>query len=512
MRYRSTLVVPLAVALASTSVSADESDTRRQACFQSPSATCVLALATQLVTGPSGDDQTSMAQNLITGTTLMGDFADATAFTAKIPGTKDRLETLKRLSDHQWDSGDLEGARATQLLAYETATKLQPGVERAQELSSFAGLQADELGDPLLARTTISAALAEINRLEPGPRCCDLALSFLGSAQAEIGDVAAAVATANRITDSGAKSSVLIDVAGAQAAAGALDQAVKTAESISNSIQQGAAFGRIARAQAAAGDLPGMFATLQRTDEQQRAWTLGDVASDRANEKQFSTALQVAHRIDEFWTRNEAIVEIAVQQRLSGDLRGALETAALIELPGSRATVQADIARDQNHAGDNAGARQTIAEARKALYDVKGAEELAAAALSVARAQGEVGDKASAIELLKGSRLGLRDINPGDYDYPERLFLTVAEFAAVQAALGDVEGAKDTATILSAPGSSEMMFMLARIAEGQAEAGDSVGARSTMTGVLDAAWGSAADVRAVGLGVVLGALRKIGWN
>src|SRR5262249_37256645 len=120
-----------------------------------------------------------------------------------------------------------------------------------------------------------------------------------------------------------------------------------------------------------------------------------------------------------------------------------------------------------------------------------------------------------AIELLKRSRPGQRDLDLGQLDYPEQWVLMVADFASVQAAVGDVDGAKDTATIISAanPHDSGLIrtLILARIAEGQAEAGDSVGAKTPMADVLDAGWSSTAEVRATSRGAVLSVLRKIGW-
>lgn len=93
------------------------------------------------------------------------------------------------------------------------------------------------------------------------------ALAAVTTAQAAVGDFAAALQTAQNISDDSSRASVLAAVITAQAAAGGLASALQSARGMRSEFYRAEVLTAVAAAQAAAGDLAGALEMLQFVDD-----------------------------------------------------------------------------------------------------------------------------------------------------------------------------------------------------------------------------------------------------
>ena len=129
------------------------------------------------------------------------------------------------------------------------------------------------------------------------------------------------------------------------------------------------------------------------------------------------------------------------------------------------------VAKAQVRAGDHAGARATVSEAKRTAGQVDDAYSRAQILASIsdvqARAGDETGARASLVEAIRAAEA---------IDNPEQRRVTLADIAEGQARAGDTEGALRTAGQIDLPSAT---YALRDIAGAQARRGDVVGALRT---------------------------------
>ena len=199
------------------------------------------------------------------------------------------------------------------------------------------------------ALKTISMALTVANRIEDtGDRSS--AFNIIAIAQEKVGDVRGAertfmksLAATERIVKDWQRNFSFGKIAGAQVRAGMLQEALTTAERIEDPEDQVNAFVLIAKAQEMAGDAQGAvkliarsFAIAERSgDVDTRDHIYLDIAIVQAEVGKFRNALSTAERMKDSWTKYFAFINIAEEQVNGGDFRGA-------EKSNSRAMVAAE--------------------------------------------------------------------------------------------------------------------------------------------------------------------------
>jgi tetratricopeptide (TPR) repeat protein len=254
-------------------------------------------------------------------------------------------------------------------------------------------------------------------------------------------------------------------------------------------------------------------------DKQRKAWTLQAVAEELAKggdnaaaARTYQEAIQAAKEIkddpndkrpEEFraFQVHHTIGWIAVSQAQIGDVKGALETARAMESDSARDYALAYIAVAQIEAGDIKGGLQTAedvsfnkkdwvlsaaARAQAAAGNVKEARQtaekigndpslLAAIAAAQARAKDRDAAKKTLQEALKIAG-EFSEGNPDTGDDGSRRGGAFGAIAGVQAAMGDVKEARQTADALKEPWKSNA---LRSIATAEIKAGDVKGALQT---------------------------------
>ena len=417
-------------------------------------------------------------------------FGQAFAWAAKVEDSKQKATLYFEIAGWQATAGDI--ARARQTLAVAEAAQGAPdpttGPPWAREALASAQAKA---GDAAGARRTIDEVLAVARGLKD-PDARDQALRRFALGLARDGHFAAAKAAAAALDDLQSRVSIYRDIAFLQVRADDPAGARQTIEDM-KAIAAGVTdpkskpffCNRIAEAQVKVGDLIGARQSLDAakviiTPGGADSWlpilvvTLakaGDVAGAKA----------AAVRIPDATVKATVYYQIAEVQRKAGDLPGASQTreagkaviAALRE-PKARAVALGCAAYYQRSAGNKAGARETLEAALAATAMIDDVKEKTATYLTIARDQARAGDLAGArqtIEKVKNlvAGAGLPETGP--------VFMCCL-VALRQALLGDVAGAKATASLVPAA-TAQLRYVFSRIAQAQAKAGDIAGARAT---------------------------------
>ena len=147
-------------------------------------------------------------------------------------------------------------------------------------------------------------------------------------------------------------------------------------------------------------------------------------------------------------------------------LTAALRATKKIDDASDRASALSDIAAAQAKAGDNAGARVTLAEALQTADKIDWASQRADALHDIAAAQAKAGDIAEALQTAE---------KIGDASWRASV---LRDIAAAQAKVGDIAEALQTAEKIG--DASWRASALRDIAAAQAKAGDKAGASVTL--------------------------------
>ncbi|MYH71368.1 MAG: hypothetical protein F4153_02125 [Acidimicrobiia bacterium] len=191
--------------------------------------------------------------------------------------------------------------------------------------------------------------------------------------------------------------------------------------------------------------------------------------------------MSIAARIGDDSNRSFALVDVASAQAISGDIRGALDTAQTIESIRVHHSIWplSDIVRAQMERGDAAGAAQSIGTAMRAASRIAEEGDRTNAFANIAAMQAEAGDTIGAANSFnRALQLVQRIADPSERNF------ALEKIAWTQAGTGDIAGA--LATVRRLPADYNAWWALKTIAEAQARAGDTSGASATAQRVLDA--------------------------
>lgn len=318
------------------------------------------------------------------------------------------------------------------------------------------------------------------------------ALIATAEAQAQIGDVPGALKTAVSVENPRGKAEALRNIVLVQAKGGDIKGAIEAADTIADEKIKAQALRNIAAARAEGGDREGALQTAAGIrDPYLKAGALRKIAvtpailRDRAGTRDIlRQALDAAMTIQGENEKADALAGIALAYVGTGDLSGAVRTAAMIEgafsakpVPDVAVTMKAEVLRaiavTQARAGDGQGALQTVggmanpymqasalaefaviqaergdqiaagATLRKAAQVAAAIQEFVAKApalLGVAQAQAKVGDRAAAVKTFRQARQTIRVSE--DERYKTDALMNVA---MVQSNAGDFSGAVETA-------------------------------------------------------------------
>jgi tetratricopeptide (TPR) repeat protein len=290
-------------------------------------------------------------------------------------------------------------ARAGQFIpALETAEEIRTSGYWPEVMWAAAASQA-RAGD-------YSGALMTARRIE-NQSARDWALREIGQAQAEARKFEAALDTIPQILSPTCRAAVLQAVAAAQAAAGECAAAFRSVQQIEKDGNPTAALRDIAVAQARAGNLAGAretFAAAAATAQRitgspgwnAKADALVQIAEAQARVREFGSALLTAQSISDQEFRGFALTKIAKAQAENGNFIDALGTTQQVHSHEGRLEILRDLGVAQAKAGDQNGARATLAAALEIAKEFGGHRQ-AYELKWVAVAQARAGDVAGAL-------------------------------------------------------------------------------------------------------------------
>jgi tetratricopeptide (TPR) repeat protein len=280
-------------------------------------------------------------------------------------------------------------------------------------------------------------------------------------ARIQVGDIAGAREAVAFIPDtfsSRSRFSAYSSIARAQAGAGDFIGALETVALLEDGYGQNA-YRNIADAQIKAGDIAGAIKTaaLMNNSTYERASIYRSIALTQVEAGDIASARKTASLItyDEYAFR--AIVK---EQVKAGDIVGAMETAALIEDVGEKDESYKHIATAQIGAGNIDEAMDIAALITDSRWDQTRVYS------DIVKYRAVSGDMDGAFELVEEKI--------GD---PEKRYIAYGYIAIVQAEAGDIEGAMDTASLITKDYYVNMTY--SAISKAQVMAGDMDGARNS---------------------------------
>ena len=338
-----------------------------------------------------------------------GDMKGALETLAAMP-TEYKPGILLGIAYAQAKAGDVQGA-------LQTADAIQSGRSKSEARGVIAQMQATA-GDVHGALRT--AAAIEDPRPDPITQTLDkkidayqgmrTASAFqkdprivrsIAHSQATAGDVQGALQTAKAIQMEPDKSSVLGAIAESQAKAGDVQGALQTAAAIQKEPYKSYALRAIAHAQVTAGDIQGARQTAAGIQEPIKSDVLRDIAKPSAPVKGRGPQTVGTSRTKSI--KSKTLRAIAKVQASAGDVKGALQTAAIIpseqiksevmqaiadESASAKAKALSRIAVTQATDGDFQSALQTAASIQKDATKAEALRSIAHAQAKAGHAQG----------------------------------------------------------------------------------------------------------------------------
>ncbi len=437
------------------------------------------------------------------------------------------------------DSADPQSwPRHALIEARRTAIAVEDPYRRAQALEQTAAVTT-RLGDRATACGVLIDALHAARGI--GDRALrDLALRGIAINQTRCDDLSGALRTLDEIADQEARDTVRAAMVEAQVSSGQLAAASTSARGIEAPATMSQALRKIAVAHAREGH----FATARSVaadipDNVSRALTVADIGAlhaDVGNAQAIELARLIARSVRPTAQREAVLGYIAAIQAQSGDVQGALSTAASIKGPATRAHALARIVDARLRADDPAGSDELLQRAltlarsakpgvTKAIVlceiaaaliladnkpEARAALEAAFASASsgrrmpqesaifetIARTQARAGDMARALTTTERAAESVRS-------------LLVHDILAAQAEAGDAAQATTTARSFRDP--QLRIAGLIGIVGAQTASGNVVDANETLRLIIDAARTLPdTDFRAHSLGAVAAAQVRLG--
>ena len=251
------------------SIAARDTALEQFACFWSPTAHCLLAIA-----------QRSVRQ---------------------IERTRDRAKALSKIAHLQAKIGDGAAAKTTFAFAKRTAKQ----ISGASSLFSHRNYSLSDIAETQAKAGDTDGALQTARLIDDAPDRAR-ALSRIAETQAKAGDTDGALQTARLIDDVLDRARALSRIAETQAKAGDADGALQTAKLIEWAYYRAEALSEISKVQAKAGD-------------------------GAAAETTLALAIQTAGQVRNDEIRGSSLSNIADAQAKAGNIDGALQTAKQID-------------------------------------------------------------------------------------------------------------------------------------------------------------------------------------
>jgi tetratricopeptide (TPR) repeat protein len=229
----------------------------------------------------------------------------------------------------------------------------------------------------------------------------------------------------------------------------------------------------LAKAQAEAGEVDAGLETADRILGDMRKYTVQEMATGLARLGKFKEAFRVAERVGDDAQRDIALMDISRGQAEVREFQEALKTVDMIKSPflrvlalsGNQYEQMGGIAVLQATAGDRAGARKTVLQAREIAEKMARDSQAGRAWASVAIAEARLGDFAAAKQTLK--RITVRDAAAPEEASQNRC-LALQQIAVAEAKADRFDDALATARSLP---TGNRGGTLAAIAERRARAG-----------------------------------------
>ena len=360
------------------------------------------------------------------------------------------IESLRDIARAQSEMGDPQAALDT----CRNALKLIEQIEAPQRAVNFRDIAVDQ------ARAKDVAAALQTAEKISDPSSKDEAIGLISQAQAETGDWQGALRSVERITGGGYSAVMaLMTIAHAQVQNGQFEQARATAQLAkatksfdrqqAESVDDDVA-GWIVQAQLRTGDLPGANETLQSIKNPRfKSLAVGSIARWQGSKGDLKGALATLLAVDP--PTDDTLRALAEMKAMSGDSAGALQNAKQISDPTRRMMAYFEIASAQAKAGDMATAAKSLDAALKASRGLQPYQNPSQFYGHAAIIHAKMGEYNRAVE---------RALAVGPEFRPR--FLT--EIAKMRTKAGDVAGAVEMAKQLGS--SADQVNALIGVAEG----------------------------------------------
>ena len=263
---------------------------------------------------------------------------------------------------------------------------------------------------------------------------------------------------------------------------------------------------RIAKAQVYVGFILGALKTIERMNETStKWWVLEELAKLRAKAEDIEGALRIIKKIAAEDHRFHALKDLAETQAKAGNMPQALQVIKQIDDTKRRIIAMEGVINAQADARDEAEVEADFVDVIQFAKRIRDAYWRGRVLRAIAKAQAKAGSEAAATAALVDAIQAVDELQ-------QYKAVAWSDIASVQAAIGDIAGALQTAKRIDR--SYERNWALVAIAEAQAKTGNVVQSLETVGQIHDAS-----HVRVVALkyianvqasaGDVIGALRTV---
>ena len=349
--------------------------------------------------------------------------------------------------------------------------------KRAGALVGIAQAQA-RTGHDVSARATLADAMESTARIDQSNQKAEI-MAGIAVTLAKIGD------------ETGARETFAV--------------AIRIGEQVEDVPRRDWTLRRIAEAQVGMGFILGALKTVERMNETSTQWSvLAELAKLRAKAEDIEHALRIIKKIAAEDHRSHALQDLAEAQAKAGDMSQALQVIEQIDDTERRIIAMEGVINAQADARDETEVEAAFVNVMQVAKRIQDAYWRGRVLRAIAKAQAKAGSEAAATAALVDAIQAV--------DEMQDKAVAWSDIASVQAAVGDIAGALQTAKRIDR--SNERNWALVGIAEAQAKTGNVVQSLETVGQIHDASYvrvvalGNIANVQA-SAGDVIGALRTV---